>query len=84
MAQIERSRSRSQVLDELAEKLGIDPLDLRRINGSQEGTAQPAGPKFLRIGCLETIEAAKSSEHYKSPLPKPDGKPVGQRGQSGG
>ena len=71
------------VLDELAEKLGIDPLEIRRINGSQEGTAQPAGPKFLRIGYLETIEAAKNSDHYKSPLSKPDGKPVGRGVASG-
>ena len=71
------------VLDELAEKLGIDPLEIRRINGSHEGTAQPAGPKFLRIGYLETIEAAKKSDHYKSPLSKPDGKPVGRGVASG-
>jgi len=55
------------VLDELADKLSIDPLELRRRNGSHEGTAQPAGPKFLRIGYLETLAAAKNSDHY-SPL----------------
>ena len=60
---------------------GVGPL--RRINGSHEGTAQPAGPKFLRIGCLETIEAAKNSDHYKSALPMPDGKPVGRGVASG-
>ena len=58
------------VIDELAEKLGIDPLEFRRINGAKEGTAQPAGPKYLRIGYLETLDAAKNSAHYKSPLPK--------------
>ena len=71
------------VLDELAEKLGIDPLELRRRNGSHEGTAQPAGPKFLRIGYLETLAAAQNSAHYKSPLRKPDGKPVGRGVASG-
>ena len=40
--------------------------------------AQPAGPQFRRIGFLETIEAAKNSEHYQSPLPKPNGKPRGR------
>jgi CO/xanthine dehydrogenase Mo-binding subunit len=71
------------VIDELAEKLGIDPLEFRRINGAKEGTAQPAGPKFLRIGYLETLEAAKNSEHYKSPLPKVNGKLVGRGVASG-
>jgi len=71
------------VIDELAEKLGIDPLEFRRINGAKEGTAQPAGPKYLRIGYLETLEAAKNSPHYKSPLPKVDGKLVGRGVASG-
>jgi len=71
------------VLDELAEKLSIDPLEFRRINGAKEGTAQPAGPQFRRIGFLETLEAAKNSEHYKSPLPKVAGKLVGRGVASG-
>jgi len=71
------------VIDELAEKLGIDPIEFRRINGAKEGTAQPAGPKFLRIGYLETLDAAKNSEHYKSPLPKMDGRLVGRGVASG-
>lgn len=71
------------VIDELAEKLGIDPLEFRRINGAKEGTAQPAGPKFPRIGFLETLEAARTSEHYRSPLPTSDGKFVGRGVASG-
>lgn len=71
------------VIDELADKLGIDPLEFRRINGAKEGTAQPAGPKFLRIGYLETLEAIKNSDHYKSPLPKVAGKAVGRGVASG-
>jgi CO/xanthine dehydrogenase Mo-binding subunit len=71
------------VIDELAEKLGIDPLEFRRINGAKEGTAQPAGPKFLRIGYLETIDAIKNSDHYKSALPKANGKAVGRGVASG-
>ena len=71
------------VIDELAEKLGIDPLEFRRINGAKEGTAQPAGPKFPRIGFLETLEAARTSEHYQSPLPQANGKFVGRGVASG-
>ncbi|HXG18997.1 MAG TPA: xanthine dehydrogenase family protein molybdopterin-binding subunit [Methylomirabilota bacterium] len=72
------------VIDEVAEKLGIDPLEFRRINGAREGTAQPAGPKFPRIGFLETLEAARTSEHYRSPLPPSShGKLVGRGVASG-
>jgi xanthine dehydrogenase molybdenum-binding subunit len=56
------------VIDELAGKCGIDPLDFRIMNGSHEGTLQPAGPKFKRVGFIETCEALKDSEHYRSKL----------------
>src|SRR5262245_37300626 len=72
------------VIDELAEKLGIEPLEFRRINGAKEGTAQPAGPKFLRIGFLETVEAAKNSPHYQSPLPKSENGKLRGRGVASG
>jgi xanthine dehydrogenase molybdenum-binding subunit len=56
------------VIDELAEKCGIDPLDFRILNGAREGTPQPAGPKYKRIGFLETCEALRNSDHYRSQL----------------
>jgi xanthine dehydrogenase molybdenum-binding subunit len=60
------------VIDELAEKCGIDPLEFRIMNGSREGTPQPAGPPFKRIGCIETFEALKNSEHYRSKIEGPN------------
>ncbi|MBF6568217.1 MAG: xanthine dehydrogenase family protein molybdopterin-binding subunit [Candidatus Binataceae bacterium] len=54
------------VIDELAQRCGIDPLDFRILNGSREGTPQPAGPPFKRIGLIECCEALKRSEHYRS------------------
>ncbi len=56
------------VVDELAEKIGMDPLEFRRINGVVEGDRRADGPTLARIGYLETIEAALNSAHYKSPL----------------
>ena len=56
------------VVDELAEKCGIDPCDFRILNGAQEGTPQTAGPPYKRIGMIETVEAIKNSPHYKSKL----------------
>jgi CO/xanthine dehydrogenase Mo-binding subunit len=56
------------VVDELAEKIGMDPLEFRRVNGVVEGDRRADGPTFARIGHLETLEAAINSAHYKSPL----------------
>ena len=58
------------VMDEVAEQLGIDPLEFRLINGSKEGTRRIPGPVFPRIGFLETVQAAKDHEHYSQPLTK--------------
>jgi xanthine dehydrogenase molybdenum-binding subunit len=60
------------VIDELAERCGIDPLDFRILNGAHEGTPQPAGPKYKRIGFLETCEALRNSDHYRSKLSGPN------------
>jgi CO/xanthine dehydrogenase Mo-binding subunit len=56
------------LIDELAERCGIDPLDFRIMNGATEGSAQTAGPPFRRIGFIETCEAIKNSPHYQSTL----------------
>src|SRR5947199_6330042 len=55
-----------QVIDELAEKLKIDPLDFRLKNAAKEGTRRVDGPVYPRVGLIETLEAAKKSEHWKS------------------
>jgi xanthine dehydrogenase molybdenum-binding subunit len=60
------------VADELAEKCGMDPLDFRILNGSREGTPQPAGPPFKRIGLIECCEALRDSDHYRSELTGPN------------
>lgn len=60
------------VVNELAEKLGIDPLEFRRINASKEGTRRVDGPVYPRIGLVETIEAAQQHEHYNTPLEGPN------------
>ena len=56
------------VLDEVAEALKMDPLDFRLKNAAKEGTKAAHGPTFPRIGYIETLEAAKNSDHYKAPL----------------
>ena len=56
------------IVDEIAEKLGIDPLDVRLKNAAKEGTRRADGPKYRRIGCIEVIEAMKNHPHYNAPL----------------
>ncbi len=59
------------VMDELAEQLGLDPLEFRLINGAREGTRKPDGPRFGVIGYLDTVKAIQASEHYRTPLEGP-------------
>src|SRR5215472_6025098 len=63
-------------LDELAEKLGIDPLQLRLKNAAKQGTKAAHGPVFPVIGYEETLRQALASEHYKSPLKPNQGRGV--------
>ena len=60
------------VVDELAEKLGLDPLEFRTLNGVKEGDRKPDGPIYPRIGFLETLEAAKEHPHLSTPLDGPN------------
>ena len=55
-------------MDELAEKLGMNPLALRLKNAAKEGTRAAYGPTFRRIGYIETLEAAKAHAHMQTPL----------------
>jgi CO/xanthine dehydrogenase Mo-binding subunit len=57
-----------QVIDELAEKLGIDPIEFRLKNAAKEGTRRVDGPTYPRVGLVECLQAARQSEHWKSPL----------------
>ncbi len=59
------------VVDELCEKLGLDPLEFRLLNGAKEGDRRANGVAFQRIGFLEALEAAKNHPHYTAPLDGP-------------
>jgi len=60
------------VIDELAEKVGMDPIQFRLLNGVKEGDRRIDGTIFKRIGYLETLQALKESDHYKTPLSGPN------------
>ena len=56
------------VVDEIAEKVGIDPIELRLMNAAEEGTRRADGPVNPRIGCVEVLEALRDHPHYNTPL----------------
>ena len=60
------------IIDEIAEQIGMDPLEIRRLNGAKEGDRLVHGPTLPRIGYLETVHAALEHEHYQSPLTGPN------------
>ena len=58
-------------IDEVCEKIGMDPLDFRLLNSSKEGVRRATGPLMPRVGFIETLEAAKAHPHYTAPLAGP-------------
>ena len=59
------------LIDELAEKLSVDPLELRITNAAKEGTRRANGMVNPVIGAIETAEAALNHDHYSTPLEGP-------------
>src|SRR3989442_13797964 len=64
------------VVDEIAKKLGLDPIELRMMNAAREGTKAAYGPKFGPIGMEETLNSIKKTEHWNTPLRKWQGRGV--------
>ena len=60
------------VIDEIAQKLGVDPLEFRVKNGVKEGSRRIPGPVLQQVGYMETLSAAMNSDHYKSKLEGPN------------
>jgi len=58
------------VIDEICEKLKMEPLEFRLKNAAKQGTRRADGPTYPRVGLVETLEAAKKHPHYSAPLAK--------------
>lgn len=56
------------VLDEIAQKLDMDPMEIRIKNGSKEGTQMVYGPKLKAVGNLECLKAIQNHPINKIPL----------------
>ncbi|MGH7053373.1 MAG: xanthine dehydrogenase family protein molybdopterin-binding subunit [Stellaceae bacterium] len=64
------------VLDMVAQKLGMDPLQFRLKNAARPGTAMIYGPKLAHGGYVETLEALINHPAYKTPLGPNQGRGV--------
>jgi CO/xanthine dehydrogenase Mo-binding subunit len=65
------------LLDELAEKLGIDPLELRRLNAPEEGDRRFDGSPWPRIGLRETLTALEDHPLWRGRGTLPPNEGVG-------
>ena len=64
------------VLEIVAKKIGMDPLQLRLKNAAVPGTTMIYGPKMSHGGYVETLEALLNHPAWKAPLGKNQGRGV--------
>jgi CO/xanthine dehydrogenase Mo-binding subunit len=71
-------------IDELAQELGVDRMDLRLRNAAREGDRRPDGQLYPPIGLVECLEAARRHPLYTAPLGDCEGVGVAVGGWGGG
>ncbi len=64
------------VVEEVAERIGMDGIELRLANAAKEGTKSSFGQTFGPIGLVETLEAAKAHPNYAAPLGENQGRGI--------
>ncbi|MBA4416772.1 MAG: xanthine dehydrogenase family protein molybdopterin-binding subunit [Syntrophus sp. (in: bacteria)] len=64
-------------LDQLAEKAGIDPLEIRRINANEPGEVTPQNFKITSCGMKECIDEVVNRLDWKNKSGKHNGRGVG-------
>jgi CO/xanthine dehydrogenase Mo-binding subunit len=64
------------VLDEVAGRLDLDPVEFRLKNTAREGTKTAYGQQFGVIGFASVLQAAKDHPHYTAPLGPNQGRGV--------
>jgi CO/xanthine dehydrogenase Mo-binding subunit len=65
------------VINEIADIIGMDPIELRLLNAAEEGDRAFHGVKFQSIGLKQTLEAARAHPHYQKALGENQGRGVG-------
>lgn len=73
-------------IDEIAQQLGMDPLELRLKNAARPGDPGMMGAPQGQIGYVECLEATKAHPHWSAPLAPSQGRGVagGYWGNYGG
>lgn len=71
-----------QVMDELARRLNIEPVDFRLMNASKTGDFTVDDNQYTRLGIVEMLEATKAHPAYTRPIKEskngwPTGRGVG-------
>ncbi|UYV36637.1 xanthine dehydrogenase family protein molybdopterin-binding subunit [Rhodobacteraceae bacterium D3-12] len=64
------------VIDELCDKLNLDPIETRLKNAAREGTRASYGPTYPAIGLEATLKAAQAHPHWSAPLGENQGRGV--------
>ena len=54
-------------VDEIAEELGIDPIEFRLLNVARHGSRRSDGVMNIHIGAEEVMDSVKSHPHYSAP-----------------
>ena len=62
------------LMDEIAEALGIDSVELRLMNVARQGDRRADGVMNGRIGAEEVMHAVREHSHFSDPLDQSDGK----------
>ncbi|PKB82756.1 MAG: hypothetical protein BZY88_03680, partial [SAR202 cluster bacterium Io17-Chloro-G9] len=73
-------------MDLVARRLGMDPLELRRMNLIHEGDVNPIGTVYTNVKAIETLEAAVAASDYGTPKAPNVGRGIamGERPVAGG
>jgi|KBSSwiStaDraftv2_1062776.scaffolds.fasta_scaffold58940_2 CO/xanthine dehydrogenase Mo-binding subunit len=64
------------LMDELARRLEMDPIELRLKNAVATGDHAPYGPKYGPIGLRQVLEAVREHPHWSAPLGPNQGRGV--------
>ena len=56
------------LIDQLAEKLDMDPIEIRLMNSAKEGSRRPDGIQYGKIGSIEVLNTIKRHPHLSAPL----------------
>ena len=56
------------IINELANRIGMDPVDIRLKNAVTEGDQSLGGSVYGSIGLIEVLNQTKNHPHYSAPL----------------